>query len=145
MGEQQNDGQEAVVKIKGNSEEYYLEKHPDTGLVTGTLILVDPTAYPEVGSELPNGEELTEADLVQMRRIVTKTPKKLMQRACADSGEVFWLATSDVHQCFFAPEVREAKRKERQKEKRKDKRDAEKARIAELEAENATLKEQAGD
>ena len=131
-------------KVKGNSEGYYLEKYPDTGLQEGTLILVDPTDLPEVGTELPSGVQLTAEDLAEIGLIVTKTPKKVMQRACSETGDLFWLATSDVHQCFFNREVREAKRKERQKDKRKAKRDAEKDRIADLEAENAELRDQVG-
>ncbi len=144
MGESQDGDAAKVTKVKGKSEDYYLEEYADTGLVEGTLILVDPTEMPSVGDELPNGEEITEEDLVEMRRIVTKTPKKLMQRECADSGEVFWLATSDIHQCRYAPSVREVKRKEKAKAKRKAKRDTEKQRIAELEAENEELRKTAG-
>ncbi len=67
-----------------------------------------------------------------------------MQRACSETGDLFWVATSDIHQCRFSRPVREVKRKERAKAKRKVKREAEKARITELEAENESLRQQAG-
>lgn len=129
-----------VVKAKGNDEAYYLGKYPNTGLVEGSMVTVsrdsgkdDPT--PQVGDELACGHEITAEDEAEWARVVPKGTKRLLLRKCQDSDAMFWVATSDVHQTVFAPDVRKAKQREKAREGRKN-------RSAALKAENQQLKAQ---
>ena len=128
-------------KMKGKSEAYYLETHVDTGLVEGSLIQVEHDEIDAMlGETLECGHEISESDLVEFKRIVPKGEKRLMLRECQDTGDVFFLATSDIHQCRFSPTVRAAKAKEKSKARRSEKRKAEKEELKQLRRENATLK-----
>ena len=127
-------------KRKGKGEDYYLETYPGTGLVEGSLVDIEHDEMPEAGDILESGHEVTDADRSQFERIVPKGQKALMQRECSETGETFWLATSDVHQCRFSVEVRAKKAKEKSKARRATKRADEKAELKALRKENATLK-----
>ena len=133
-------------KMKGKSEAYYLETHADTGLVEGSLIQVEHDEIDSMlGETLPCGHEIDESDLVEFKRIVPKGEKRLMQRECLETGDLFFLATSDIHQCRFSPTVRAEKAKEKSKARRSEKRKAEKAELKALRRENATLKGEDAD
>lgn len=38
--------------------------------------------------------------------LADKIGKQVVRKKCEESGKLFWVATSDLHQCFYAPEVR---------------------------------------
>ena len=48
--------------------------------------------------------------------------KQVVQRECAESGEIFFVATSDLWQKRFTDDVMKSKRKERSKERRAEQR-----------------------
>ena len=129
---------------KSKSEEYYMDKYPSTGLISGSTLKVE-AGVNQVGKELKNGHIVTEADQAEISRIVPKGEKVIMQRQCESTGEPFWLATSDVHQTRFSPAVRETKKKEKARERRKTRssnlateNEELKARLEELEGKTAT-------
>ena len=61
-----------------------------------------------------------------------------MLRESEETGDLFWLATSDIWQTRYSPAVRKAKQRAKAREGRK-------ARNATLKAENEQLKEQVAE
>jgi hypothetical protein len=107
---------------------------------------VQPNSYTHVDPDTIDTDAPDEATADEWRKIVTKTPKRLVQRKCAKTGNMFWVATSDLHQCFFDREARDEVRKERQKASRANKRDAEKKELQQLRDERDALQaEKDGD
>ena len=127
-------------KSTRNGEEYFIEKYAGMGLVQGSLVIVDKDIMhvPQVGEKLPCGYTVTEADVETFNRIVPKGVKQVMLRECQETGDMFWLATSDIWQTRYSPAVRKAKQREKAREGRK-------ARNATLKAENEQLKAQVAE
>lgn len=77
---------------------------------------------------------VTAAFAAENPEVKNRIGKQVVQRKCRATGELFYVATSDLHQTFYHPNVR-AEMKKRDKKRAQEK-------LEELEAENAKLREQ---
>ena len=64
--------------------------------------------------------------------LVDKVGKQVVQKECLETGDIFWVATSDLHQCFHHPNIRRKVKAERAKELRAAKKARAEADAAEL-------------
>ena len=135
-------GEATEKKVKGKTEEFYLDNYPGTGLVEGSLTHVSADEIEDMLGEEIAGVEVDADRMAELQRIVPKGEKRVMLRECAESGGTFFVATSDIHQCRYAPAVRAEKAKAKSAERRKARRVAEKAELKALRSENETLKAQ---
>ena len=81
-------------------------------------------------------------------KVAARTPeladhigKQVVQKECESTGKLFHVATSDLHQCFYAPSERRKMRNLKAKERRV----AKKAKQEELQEELDLLKAEASD
>lgn len=74
--------------------------------------------YPDV---VEGSVQFVPKDVAEDHVLAKWAGKQVCQRPCERSGKLFWLATSDLHQTRFHPDVRADVRKERAMAKRAEK------------------------
>lgn len=117
---------------KGKSDEYYEELYCEGGshqsasiapMIRGSLKHVKADDIDSlVGKKISNSEDvgdITDEMVHDLKKIVTHGEKKVAFRKCGETGEVFPIGTSDLHQTYYCRSVRENRRKAKNKAARK--------------------------
>ena len=120
---------------KQKNEEEIRAQYPD--VVEGSLTHVKKEEIESMLGQEIAGREIDEQAIASLKRIVPKGEKRVVLRPCAETGELFFCATSDLHQSVHSPKVRKDKQRAKAKERKK-------ARNATLKAENEQLRAELG-
>lgn len=141
-------------RLKCKTESVLREDGHD--FIKGSMLRATKKDGKVTAMSVPDKEKVTVADLKPVKlnaadsetlsgKLAEGQTKHYVQRKCTKSGDLFWCATSDLHQTTVCDRLREEMRKEKAKQQRKEKvaavkqeNEELKARLAELEAEQKT-------